>query len=104
MRRPLEGQLSSPLGVLLADEAVLREHYVVTRKQTHLQLQPLEPNPMFTSMTVTIDQGVPTSVIVTDNLDQRIDFRLSPDESSALAADDFVFMPPPEADMTIVKP
>ena len=104
VRRPLHGQLNSPLGILLADEEVLRGHYTVTREPTYLQLVPLKPNAMFTSMKVTIDQGVPTAVIVTDNLDQRINFSLSPAKSSELTAADFVFMPPTEADITIVKP
>jgi outer membrane lipoprotein carrier protein len=104
VRRPLQSQLNSPLGVLLADEEVLREHYSVKRNPTYLQLVPLDPNAMFTSMQVTIDQGVPTAVIVTDNLDQRINFRLSPAKSGELTAADFVFMPPAEADITIVKP
>ena len=104
VRRPLQGQLNSPLGILLADEEVLRGHYTVTREPTYLQLVPLKPNAMFTSMKVTIDQGVPTAVIVTDNLDQRINFSLSPAKSSELTAADFVFMPPTEADITIVKP
>jgi outer membrane lipoprotein carrier protein len=104
VRRPLQSQLNSPLGVLLADEEVLREHYSVKRNPNYLQLVPLDPNAMFTSMQVTIDQGVPTAVIVTDNLDQRINFRLSPAKSGELTAADFVFMPPAEADITIVKP
>ena len=103
VRRPLQGQLNSPLGILLADEEVLGGHYTVTREPTYLQLVPLKPNAMFTSMKVMIDQGVPTAVIVTDNLDQRINFSLSHAKSSELTAADFVLMPPTEADITIVK-
>lgn len=104
IRRPLEGQLNSPLGVLLADDEALQKHYEVKRSPTEITLTPFALNPMFTSMRVTLDQGVPKAVLVTDNLEQRIKFELSPDESAPLTAADFVFVPPSDADMTIVKP
>ena len=104
IRRPLEGQLNSPLGVLLADEGVLEEHYNLARSPGALTLTPIESNAMFTSMKVSFIQEVPTEVIVTDNLDQRIRFTLTAAPSTLLSAADFVFIQPAGADITIVNP
>ncbi|MDA7584890.1 outer membrane lipoprotein chaperone LolA [Luminiphilus sp.] len=104
IRRPLKEQLNSPLGVLLVADKALQKRYKLTRSATEITLKPLESNPMFTSMQVTLNQGVPVAVLVTDNLDQSIRFKLSPDNSALLTPADFVFDPPSDADITIVKP
>ncbi|WP_435215910.1 outer membrane lipoprotein chaperone LolA [Luminiphilus sp. nBUS_16] len=104
IRRPLEAQLNSPLAVLLAEESVLEQHYTLTRRPQELRLEPLEPNPVFTSMSVTLEEGTPTAVSVTDKLDQRIDFTLVSDGTNRLTAEDFLFTPPAEIAVTIVEP
>ena len=104
IRRPLAAQLNSPLAVLLADHSVLQHYYALTRESNELKLTPLAANPVFTSMRVVLEEGIPTEVRVTDKLDQRIDFTLTTEESNTLTALDFSFTPPPEIDVTIVKP
>lgn len=104
IRRPLEAQLNSPLAVLLAEESVLQQHYTLKRRPQGLNLKPLEPNSVFTSMSVTLEEGVPSAVSVTDKLDQRIDFTLTSEASTTLTAADFLFTPPADIAITIVEP
>ncbi len=104
IRRPLDEQLQSPLGVLLADEQALTAHYDVVRSNGEIRLRPLADNPLFKSVTVFTEKGLPATLHLIDNLNQSITLHLEVQEGRRPTPVDFSFEPPPGADLTIVNP
>ncbi len=104
IRRPLEEQLQSPLGVLLADGDVLMANYDVQRSESEILLRPTSDAPLFKQVTITLEGGLPGTLTLVDNLDQQVVLRLVLNDNNGLTGDDFSFTPPPGAELTIVSP
>lgn len=104
LRRPLADQLSTPLGVLLAGEGELERAYEVEREADSLRLTPRGPNPLFASIVIQLQDGLPRELTLVDTLGQNIQLllELAPDQD--LKPADFSFQTPADVDLTVVGP
>ena len=104
IRRPLKEQMESPLALLLADDEALSSHYDVVRDGSEVALRPRADNPLFQSVTITLDDELPRMLTLIDPLNQRIELRVVLEGTAGLSPADFSFLPPSEAELTIVNP
>ena len=102
LRRPLADQLSTPLGVLLAGEGELERAYEVEREADSLKLTPRGPNPLFASIVIQLQDGLPRELTLVDTLGQNIQLLLELSPDKALEPADFTFQPPADVDLTVV--
>ncbi len=100
-RQPIDTKVSSPLRLLMEPATALAEDYHVTQQADGLSLVPKTTNPFFETLTLTMDAGLPSSMIMLDNLGQTITVTLSVDRDRPLAASDFVFVPPEGPDLDL---
>ena len=101
-RRPVDNsEQMSPLQVLGGDESLLRESFTVARLDDFTySLEPNGINPGFTRLQVTLDGAQFGSLEIIDNLNQRIVIRFFyPQQQPTLSEGDFLFTPPPGADL-----
>lgn len=101
-RRPVASRaLSSPLMVLGGDTALLRQLYEVERAgQGVYLLRVLEGDPGFSELTVKFQQETLHSLSLINQLDQRLQIVFTEvDSDPGLSPADFIFTPPPEADL-----
>jgi len=102
LRRPLGDQLSTPLGVLLAGEGELERVYEVERQADSLKLTPRGPNPLFASIVIQLQDGLPRELTLVDTLGQTIQLLLDLAPDQDLKPADFTFQPPADVDLTVV--
>lgn len=101
-RRPVTTDAEmTPLQILGGDEDALREKFQVVRKDKGaFLLTPVSPDVGFRQLTLYLDGAALTGMEIQDNLDQNVVIKFTNlDSTSALSADDFVFTPPPGADL-----
>ena len=101
-RRPVNNaDTMSPLQVLGGNEAALRQHYTVENMgQGSFVLRPIDINPGFTHLMVTIQANKFTALEIEENLKQRVSIvfdQVNPD--IPLTKEDFSFTPPADADL-----
>jgi outer membrane lipoprotein carrier protein len=101
-RRPIDdSEQMSPLQVLGGDEDLLRESFTVTRlDEFAYSLQPNGIKPGFTKLQLTLDGAQFGSLEIIDNLNQKIIITFTyPQEQTPLTVQDFLYTPPPGADL-----
>ena len=96
--------MQSPLALLLADDEALSSNYDVVRDGSEVALRPRTDNPLFQSVTIALENELPRMLTLIDPLNQRIELRIGLEETAELSPADFSFLPPPEAELTIVNP
>jgi outer membrane lipoprotein carrier protein len=101
-RRPVSDSAEmSPLQVLGGDESALREKFTVERAGTdEFILTPQISDVGFKQLTLQLEDGQITGMVIRDNLDHRvvIEFTLS-DVGRTLTSADFAFTPPEGVDV-----
>ncbi len=101
-RRPVTTDADmAPLQLLGGDENTLREKFQVVRKAAGaFVLTPVSRDVGFKQLTLYLDGARLTGMEIQDNLDQNVVIKFTDlDSESALSAADFVFSPPPGADL-----
>lgn len=101
-RRPVSESASAPLQVLAGDRDSLAQDFSVSRSGDGVyMLIPRASGAGFQSLELSLEDGLPVSLAIVDNLSQRIEIRLEALSTESFDSDVFDFTPPDSADVFI---